>query len=214
MDFERKSDLAIERPAASRQYLTFLLAGEEYAVDILRVREIRGWEGATPIPGTPPYIEGIINLRGAIVPIIDLRERFGMPRAFGIEPLESGPMGSEAPTTVVIVLQVEGRDKQRTMGIVVDAVSDVADVPEGELRPAPDLGTAIDTDFVRGLATVQGKMIIILDVDELLGPGLLSAGIEREETIAEEPGRAAGEVDHPSRAGLAPRYQDPKRSEP
>lgn len=145
-----------------RQYLSFLLGGEEYAVDILRVREIRGWEGATPVPNMPRYIKGMINLRGAIVPIVDLRERFS---------LEHAPYG---PTTVVIVLQVVTGEKERTMGIVVDAVSEVHDIPDAELRSAPDFGGAVDTAFVRGLSTVDGKMVIILDIDELLGSGALA----------------------------------------
>lgn len=145
----------------SAQYLSFLLAGEEYAVDILRVKEIRGWEGATPIPNMPPYVKGMINLRGAIVPIIDLRDRFKLPhQAYG-------------PTTVVIVLQVRAGEKERTMGIVVDAVSEVHDVKHEGLRPTPDFGGAVDTAYIRGLATVDDKMVIILDIDALLAAGTL-----------------------------------------
>lgn len=147
---------------STHQYLSFVLGGEEYAVDILRVREIRGWDGATPIPNMPPYIKGMINLRGAIVPIIDLRERFG---------LEHAPYG---PTTVVIVLQVVAGESERTMGIVVDAVSEVHTLPADGLRPAPELGGAVDVAFIRGLATVASKMVIILEIDELLGTGALA----------------------------------------
>lgn len=138
------------------QYLTFVLAGEEYGVDILRVQEIKGWDSATPIPNTPDYIRGVINLRGTIVPIVDLRRRFALPA------IEYGP------TTVVIVLKVQGADRMRIIGIVVDAVSDVCSVAETELRPPPDFGGAVSVDFVRGLATVEEKMIILLDIDQLL----------------------------------------------
>lgn len=141
----------------AQQYLTFLLAGEEYGVDILRVQEIKGWDNVTPIPNTPKYIRGVINLRGTIVPIIDLRLRFDL------EQLEYGP------TTVVIMLKVMTEGKQsRTMGIVVDGVSDVYNMPDEEIKPSPDFGSAVETDFVRGLATVNEKMVIILDIDEML----------------------------------------------
>ena len=141
------------------QYLTFILADEEYGVDILRVQEIKGWNGATPIPNTPDYIMGVINLRGTIVPIIDLRRRFGM------EPMEFGPM------TVVIVLRVQGEERERTMGIVVDAVSEVYNVKPDEMKPPPDLGDAMETQFIQGMATVDEKMVILLNVDRLLSCG-------------------------------------------
>ena len=138
------------------QYLTFILAKEEYGVDILRVQEIKGWDSVTPIPNTPEYIKGVINLRGTIVPIIDLRQRFKM------NAVEYGPM------TVVIVLKIECHDRDRIMGIVVDTVSDVYDVHEDEMKPAPDFGEIVDIEFINGLATIDDKMIIILDIDHLL----------------------------------------------
>ncbi len=144
------------------QYLTFILAGEEYGIDILRVQEIKGWDTVTPIPNTPIYIKGVINLRGTIVPIIDLRERFG---------LEKLPYG---PTTVVIVLKVVSEHRDRIMGIVVDAMSDVYNVTGEQLKPPPEFGSVIDTAFVKGLATVDGKMVILLDTDHLLNSGELA----------------------------------------
>jgi len=145
------------------QYLTFLLAGEEYGVDILRVQEIKGWDNATPIPNTPNYIKGVINLRGTIVPIVDLRERFGL------EPIPYGP------TTVVIVLKVSSETGTRTMGVVVDAVSEVYNIKPEELKAAPNFGQAISTDFVLGLATVDEKMVIVLDIDHLLNSSVLDS---------------------------------------
>ena len=141
---------------APTQYLSFMLAGEEYAVDILRVQEVRGWENATPLPNAPAYIKGVINLRGVVVPIVDLRARFGL------EAVEYGKM------TVVIVLRLcrEGRD--RIVGVVVDAVSDVLDVNAEQRKPAPDVGTSGDASFVLGMATIGDKMVILLDVDHLL----------------------------------------------
>jgi len=142
------------------QYLTFILAGEEYGVDILRVQEIKGWDSVTPIPNTPNYIKGVINLRGTIVPIIDLRHRFS---------LDEIPYGA---TTVVIVLKVSSENGNRTMGIVVDAVSDVYNVAAEEMKLPPDFGT-ISIDYVKGLATVEEKMVIVLEIDKLLNSGAM-----------------------------------------
>jgi len=138
------------------QFLTFILAGEEYGVDILRVQEIKGWDTVTTIPNTPDYIRGVINLRGTIVPIIDMRMRFDM------EPLEYGPL------TVVIVLRVETEGGNRIVGIVVDAVSDVYNIPQEQIKPSPDFGSLVETDFIVGLASVEEKMVIVLDVDSML----------------------------------------------
>lgn len=145
------------------QYLTFILADEEYGVEILRVQEIRGWTKVTPMPNQPSYLRGVINLRGNIVPIVDLRERFG------IESMEYGT------TTVVIVMRVESEGSERIMGIVVDAVSEVYTVNDSDCQPPPDLGNAIDEQFVNGLVSVDEKMVILLDVDLLLSTGVLDS---------------------------------------
>ncbi len=151
-------DIQQDMESDGDQYLTFMLAGEEYGVDILRVQEIKGWDSVTPIPNTPEYIRGVINLRGTIVPIIDLRRRFNL------EVVEYGPV------TVVIVLRVEDpvSGKSRVMGLVVDAVSDVYNVPEEAIKAAPDFGSVVDVDFVQGLATLENTMVIILNIDRLL----------------------------------------------
>ncbi len=141
---------------AGGQYLTFMLAGEEYGVEILKVQEIKGWDTATPIPNTPDYVLGVLNLRGAVVPIIDLRKRFS---------LDSVPYGA---TTVVIVVKMSHEDQERTVGLVVDAVADVYRLESGEIQPPPDMGGAVHTEFVRGLATVEEKMVILLEVDRLI----------------------------------------------
>ena len=145
------------------QFLTFILAGEEYGVDILRVQEIKGWDAVTQVPNTPEYVRGVINLRGTIVPIIDLRIRFNM------EQLDYGP------TTVVIVLKVISGDSSRIMGIVVDGVSDVYNIKKDDIKAAPDFGDGVDSSFVSGLATVQEKMIIILDIDFMLNSNELAS---------------------------------------
>ena len=143
--------------AATHQFLTFLLGEEEYGVDILRVQEIKGWEQATAIPNTPDYIKGVMNLRGTVVPIVDLRKRFALASAEYLS------------TTVVIVVKVEGEVATRTMGFVVDAVSDVYNVAPENLQPPPDFGVRVDTRFIRGLAMVGEKMVILLDFDRLIG---------------------------------------------
>jgi len=149
------SSPAVEGNAAG-QYLTFLLAGEEYGLEILRVQEIKGWNSATPIPNTPEHVLGVLNLRGAVVPIIDLRKRFD---------LASIPYG---PMTVVIVVRMVNDDQERTVGLVVDAVSEVYKLEASEIQPAPEMGGDISTEFVRGLATVEDKMLILLELDELV----------------------------------------------
>lgn len=155
---QEQADISIDAQmnAEGKQFLTFILAGEEYGVDILRVQEIKGWDAATEIPNTPEYIQGVINLRGTIVPIVDLRVRFSMPKA------EYNNM------TVVVVLNVQSEKGERTMGFVVDAVSEVYNVNSKELKDAPDFGGAIDTQFIKGLATVDEKMLILLDIDKLI----------------------------------------------
>ncbi len=141
---------------AGRQYLTFRLGDEDYAFDILRVREIRVWEGATRIPRAAAFIKGVINLRGTIVPVIDLRERFGLPEQ------------TYGPRTVMIVLGVQADDGERLMAVIVDAVADVQRLGEAETAPPPEFGTAVHTHYITGLATVDGRMLVLLDSDRLL----------------------------------------------
>ncbi len=145
-----------EADAAAGQYLTFILAGEEYGVEILRVQEIKGWDAVTPIPNTPEHVLGVLNLRGAIVPIVDLRKRFGL------DTVEFGT------TSVVIVVRMQHEDQERTVGLVVDAVADVYRLDNNEIQPTPEMGTQIDTRFVRGLAVVGENMVILLDIDNLI----------------------------------------------
>ena len=140
----------------SAQFLTFVCAGEEYGVDILCVQEIKGWDGVTRVPYTPPYVLGVMNLRGVIVPVIDLRARFG---------LESKPFDS---STVVIVVRVRTEAGEKTAGIVVDAVSEVYSVAPENIKATPDLGAVADGACVQGLTSVDGKMVMLLDIDRLV----------------------------------------------
>jgi len=142
----------------TEQFLTFELANETYGVEILNVQEIRGWESVRDIPNTPDFIKGALNLRGSIVPIVDLRERFNM------EKTEYSPM------TVVIVLCIEDESGKHVMGIVADAVSDVLDVKLDDIKAAPNFGAKIDIRYMRGMYVVKEKMVMLLNVDKLLNP--------------------------------------------
>jgi purine-binding chemotaxis protein CheW len=142
--------------AATEQLLTFIVDGQEYGVDILRVQEIRGWTAPMPIPSAPSYIKGVINIRGDVVPIADMRERLGLPS------LEYGQ------TTVVVVLRVAFGSRDRIMGVIVDAMSDVTSVPVDAIKPPPTFH-AHELSLARGIATLEEKMITILDVDRIFG---------------------------------------------
>ena len=143
--------------AASNQVLTFTLGDETYGVDILRVQEIRGWSPVTRIPQAPAHVLGVLNLRGSIVPIVDLRMRFNLERA------------EYTALTVIIVLSVESAMGRRDFGLVVDGVSDVIDVPATEIKPPPEFGEQVSTEFIEGLAAVSGRMLMLLDIDKLIG---------------------------------------------
>ena len=153
---------------ASEQFLTFFVGKEEYGVDILRVQEIRGWSSPMPIPNTPPYIKGVINIRGDIVPIADLRERLGMGTI------------SHGPLSAVVVLRVSQGSRQRVMGIVVDAMSDVTNVNADDIKPPPEFAAHDGASVTKGIATLADKMITILNVDEIFA---LSHGVASEADV-------------------------------
>jgi purine-binding chemotaxis protein CheW len=144
------------------QYLTFVLDSEEYGVPILSVRGIQGWEKTTPIPNAPEYVMGIINLRGEVVPIIDLRRRFG---------LESVEYSAN---TVVIVVRIEQGGSEKTVGLVVDAVADVHDIKSDDLRESPDFGSDLKQEYVSSLGLIGEKMVIILDINKIMDWGDLN----------------------------------------
>ncbi|MBX2809458.1 MAG: chemotaxis protein CheW [Cellvibrionaceae bacterium] len=141
---------------SSQEYLTFIADKEEFGVSILAVQEIRVWTAVTDMPNTPSFVKGIINLRGVIVPIVDLRERLNKP------PTEYNE------NTVVIVLKGRANEKEVVVGIVVDAVSDVYKFSDKDIKSAPDFGKEIDSQFVLGMAMVKEKIIIVLDENKLL----------------------------------------------
>jgi len=160
MGVMERLEVAGRAPAAARahagEYLTFRLDAEEYGIDILKVQEIRGYDSVTRIAGTPPYIKGVINLRGVIVPIVDLRMKFHLNQA------------SYNDFTVAIILNLAGR----TVGAVVDSVSDVLQIEPSQIKDVPDFRTMLDNNYITGLGSIgtgeEERMIILVDIDRLM----------------------------------------------
>lgn len=142
----------IESVQGQHEVLTFTLGAEEYAIDILSVQEIRGYDRVTAIANAPPFIKGVINLRGDIVPIIDLRIKFNLGHV------------SYDQFTVVIILNVG----QRVVGVVVDAVSDVVSLAVADIKPPPQLNSALDLAYLKGVATCGERMLILVDIEKLI----------------------------------------------
>lgn len=155
---QQSASVAIEQvdesseSSTAGEYLTFRLGDEEYGIDILKVQEIRGYDAITQISNAPQFIKGVVNLRGTIVPIVDMRIKFRLGSA------------TYDQFTVVIILNVG----IRVVGIVVDGVSDVLSLTRDQLRPTPGLGSVIDTEFILGLGTVAERMLILVDIEKLM----------------------------------------------
>jgi purine-binding chemotaxis protein CheW len=139
-----------------QQYLTFTLGEEMFAIGILAIREIIEYGQVTEVPMTPPFIRGVINLRGAVVPVVDLAVRFGRP------PREV------TRRTCIVIVDVASPKGPQEMGIVVDAVSEVLEIPAADIEPAPEFGAKIRIDFISGMGKVNGKFVVILDADRVL----------------------------------------------
>jgi purine-binding chemotaxis protein CheW len=155
----------------SHQVLTFVLGKETYGVDILRVQEIRGWSAVTKIPHSPSHVLGVLNLRGSIVPIVDLRMRFALDTA------------EYTTVTVIIVVSVKSANGRRDFGVVVDGVSDVVDVNPETVKAAPELGSKGATEYIRGLVPISDRMVVLLDIDRLISSDM--AVMPRSESDAE-----------------------------
>ncbi|MEA5444287.1 chemotaxis protein CheW [Gammaproteobacteria bacterium AB-CW1] len=138
-----------------RQVLSFSLGGEEYGIDIVRVQEIRGWSRVRKVPGAPEWMLGMLKLRGAVIPVVDMRLRFGLP------------VTESSDRTVIIILNLDEDEDGHDVGIVVDEVADVIGVPEDGIRPVPRMGTAVDTEYLEGIATSGEGMLMLLDADRL-----------------------------------------------
>lgn len=139
------------------KYLTFALADEEYGLPVLRVREIIKMMDITEVPQVPAHVRGVLNLRGKVIPVIDLRLKFGFPR------------GEVTPRTCIIVVEVELGSRRVLMGIVVDHVSEVLNILADEIEETPDFGEQVSTDYMKGMAKVKGTVKILLDLDRVLG---------------------------------------------
>ena len=139
-------------PATAAEYLAFTLGQEEYGIDIQKVSEIRSYDKPTRIANAPPFVKGVVNLRGIIVPIVDMRIKFGLGTP------------SYDQFTVVIILNIG----ERVVGMVVDRVSDVTTLLPEQIKPAPDMGHALNTDYVIGLGTLEQRMLILVDIDQLM----------------------------------------------
>ncbi|HEY3323298.1 MAG TPA: chemotaxis protein CheW [Planctomycetota bacterium] len=140
------------------KYLSFKLAAEEHGLEILKVQEIIGLMKITRVPTVPPFVRGVINLRGKVIPVIDLRVKFGMEAA------------KDDARTCVIVVQIVQGERRVTTGIIVDEVSEVLNITADQIEPAPQFGTSVSTDFILGMGKVAEKVVMLLDIDKILRP--------------------------------------------
>jgi purine-binding chemotaxis protein CheW len=142
--------------AQSQQYLTFMLGGEVFAIGILSIKEIIEYSSLTEVPMMPASVRGVINLRGAVVPVTDLLIRFGKPST------------AVTKRTCIVIVEVTTQGERQDVGVVVDSVDAVLDIPASEIEPPPTFGAGIRTDFIRGMGKVNGKFVILLDVNHVL----------------------------------------------
>jgi len=147
---------ATKESVEQKQYLTFLLANEEYAIGILKVKEIIEYDTVTTVPRTPKWVRGVINLRGAVVPVVDLAIKFG---------LELTPV---TKTTCIVIVETQFESQNTTIGIIVDAVSQVMELATDDLQPVPEFGTRVKVDYLLGMAQLGKKFALLLDVDKVL----------------------------------------------
>ena len=164
--------------AQAGQYLTFVLGTETFAIGIMAIKEIIEYTHLTEVPMMPAYVRGVINLRGAVVPVLDLPIRFGKPAS------------AVTRRTCIVVIEVMLGSERHILGLVVDAVSAVLDIPSGEIEPPPAFGASIRTEFIQGMAKVGGKFVILLNVDRVLAADELQALTE----IQQDEAQAAGQV--------------------
>jgi len=149
---QNSHNISVEKDISGHEFLAFTLGSEEYGIDILKVQEIRGYEAVTRIANAPDFLKGVINLRGIIVPVVDMRIKFNLGSA------------TYDQFTVVIILNIGGR----IVGMVVDSVSDVTTLLPEQVRPSPEMGTTFNTEFLIGLGTLEARMLILVDIDKLM----------------------------------------------
>lgn len=173
----KRSDAAVQGSGAAeetQQYLTFVLAGEVFAMGILAIKEIIEYANLTEVPMMPDYVRGVINLRGAVVPVIDLSVRFGKPPS---------PVTKR---TCIVIIEIVANAERHVVGVVVDAVNAVLDIPAAEVEPPPTFGTSVRTDFIHGMGKVNGKFVILLDVDHVLATDEMDVLVEAQGVGASE----------------------------
>jgi purine-binding chemotaxis protein CheW len=161
-------NMAVETITETTQYLTFKLEEELFALDIGKVREVLDFTTITKVPRTPDYMRGVINLRGSVVPVVDLRLKFGMVKA------------EKTVNTCVIIVEVELGGEKVVMGAMADAVQEVLDLEPDQIEPAPRIGTRLNTDFIKGMGKHAEQFIIILDIDKVFTAGELELVLEPE----------------------------------
>jgi purine-binding chemotaxis protein CheW len=173
MATHQAAETSSSRDPGTHQVLTFELGSGTYGLEILRVREIRGWTSVTKIPHAAAHVLGVLNLRGSIVPVVDLRMRFALERA------------EYTKVTVIIVLSIRSSaGRHQEVGVVVDGVSDVVDFNTADMKAAPDLGAGHCTDYIRGLVPAGERMVVLLDIDKLIGSQL--SGISADSGLSVE----------------------------
>jgi purine-binding chemotaxis protein CheW len=173
----KRSDAAARASGAAdenQQYLTFVLAGEVFAMGILAIKEIIEYANLTEVPMMPDYVRGVINLRGSVVPVIDLSVRFGKPPS---------PVTKR---TCIVIIEIAAGGERHVFGVVVDAVNAVLDIPAAEVEPPPAFGTSVRTDFIHGMGKVNGKFVIVLDVDHVLAMDEMDVLVEAQGAGASE----------------------------
>jgi purine-binding chemotaxis protein CheW len=148
--------MTAENAVTLTQYLTFFVAGEEYAVGVLRVKEIIEYQPLTRVPSTPPWVRGVINLRGAVVPVVDLGVKFGLPAS------------TVTKRTCLVIVELAHEGERAVLGIVVDTVSQVMDLSAADIEPAPPFGTQVRVDYLLGMAKLDKKFVLLLDIDRVL----------------------------------------------
>jgi purine-binding chemotaxis protein CheW len=178
------------------QYLTFRLGGEEYAVGILQVREILRFEEITRVPAAPPSIRGVLNLRGAVVPVVDLALKFGLPETV------------VTPRTCIVIVEVVMEGEATVMGVLADAVSQVIELGPGDVEPPPSFGTRVRIDFLKGMARQGSRFALLLDIDRLLATEVVTAAEAMDDSAEAEAGAegvtADADLDGAADAALEP----------
>ena len=151
-----QQEVAVAREQEQSQYLTFLLGGEMFAIDILNIKEIIEYGSLTTVPMMPEFIRGVINLRGAVVPVVDLSVRFGRKSV------------EVTKRTCIVIIEIETEGEWQDVGVVVDSVSEVLEIPQSEIEPAPAFGARIRADFIQGMGKINGRFVVILNADRVL----------------------------------------------